>query len=241
MSAAISQKLEPEPPGIRLVLNVTGAGLLAAAVMLLAGYLGNSRFTAPADPVLQVSTRWVFGGFGGLCVGLAAACLLAKSTRLVAGLLLWMGINAAIYVLGCHWVGHATMGLYLMPLESTFGLPLWLGRWLLGALLISLLFAGGYPLLWPRLRRGLGLAEYLKMFCPACGGHIKFDLRNLGQMILCPHCQAAVTLRRPENLKIACGFCLGHVEFPTHALGRKIACPHCKRRLALELPERAVS
>ena len=76
----------------------------------------------------------------------------------------------------------------------------------------------------------------LKMPCPSCGGHIKFDTRNLGQKAACPHCQAMITLRKPENLKMACFFCKGHIEFPPHAIGEKMPCPHCKMDITLKEP-----
>jgi len=44
----------------------------------------------------------------------------------------------------------------------------------------------------------------MKMVCPACGGHVKFAVQNIGQQIPCPHCQASIILRKPdENLYTA--------------------------------------
>ena len=92
-------------------------------------------------------------------------------------------------------------------------------------------FAG----LW--LERGRArAAETQKLFCPACGGHIKFAIQNLGQKIPCPHCQKTITLRKPENLKMSCFFCQGHIEFPSHVIGEKISCPHCKMEITLKEP-----
>jgi predicted RNA-binding Zn-ribbon protein involved in translation (DUF1610 family) len=77
-------------------------------------------------------------------------------------------------------------------------------------------------------------AKFLKMSCPACGIHIRFDGRNLGQTIPCPYCQIAITLRKPGLLKMTCFFCKEHIEFPAYAIGEKIPCPHCKMDITLK-------
>jgi DNA-directed RNA polymerase subunit RPC12/RpoP len=80
-------------------------------------------------------------------------------------------------------------------------------------------------------------AGLMKMFCPACGGHVKFTAQNIGQQIPCPHCRVAIILRKPdENLKMSCVLCGGHVEFPPHALGQTIDCPHCAKTITLSRP-----
>jgi hypothetical protein len=80
--------------------------------------------------------------------------------------------------------------------------------------------------------RRYAAAGLMKMFCPACGGHLKFAAKNVGQQIPCPHCQKAITLREAdEKLKMTCILCGGHVEFPPHAIGQKISCPHCAKSI----------
>ena len=74
------------------------------------------------------------------------------------------------------------------------------------------------------------------MSCPVCGVHIRFDERNLGQKIPCPHCQKAITLRKLDLLKMACFFCQEHIEFPPHAIGEKMPCPHCHMDITLKEP-----
>jgi DNA-directed RNA polymerase subunit RPC12/RpoP len=76
----------------------------------------------------------------------------------------------------------------------------------------------------------------MKMVCPACGGHVQFAAPNVGQQILCPHCQKEMALREPENLKMTCVLCGGHIEFPPHAVGQKINCPHCAKSITLLRP-----
>jgi DNA-directed RNA polymerase subunit RPC12/RpoP len=66
--------------------------------------------------------------------------------------------------------------------------------------------------------------------------HIRFDERNLSQKIPCPHCQTAITLRKPDLLKMACFFCEENVEFPAQAIGEKMPCPHCNMDITLKEP-----
>jgi uncharacterized paraquat-inducible protein A len=99
-------------------------------------------------------------------------------------------------------------------------------------LIIIYLITGGIAIIWIE-RRKAHAAEFLKISCPACGGHIAFAIQNLGQQIPCPHCQAVIALRKPESLKMSCYFCKEHIEFPAHALGQKIPCPHCNRSITL--------
>jgi uncharacterized paraquat-inducible protein A len=103
--------------------------------------------------------------------------------------------------------------------------------------LTALASADCNSLAWLQLNQSnLEAAAPLRMSCPACGGHIKFSKRNLGQQTPCPHCQKAVTLRRDENLKMSCFFCNGHIEFPAHAIEQKLKCPHCHMDIGLKEP-----
>ena len=100
---------------------------------------------------------------------------------------------------------------------------------------VYLLLGSYMALLWLWLEsRKAKAAKFLKMSCPACGVHIRFDERNLGRKIACPHCQAAIALHRPGNLKMACYFCKEHIEFPSHAIGEKMPCPHCNMDITLK-------
>jgi uncharacterized paraquat-inducible protein A len=100
---------------------------------------------------------------------------------------------------------------------------------------LAYLVLGSYFMLaglWLQNRR-VASKDEVKISCPSCGGHVTFASQNLGQQIPCPHCQAIIALRKPENLKMSCYFCKEHIEFPAHALGRKISCPHCNRSITL--------
>jgi uncharacterized paraquat-inducible protein A len=98
------------------------------------------------------------------------------------------------------------------------------------------LFAGSVMILWSEYKAAKA-AESLKISCPACGGHVKFPIQNLGRQISCPHCQAAMVLQSPgETMKMTCVLCGGRVEFPVHAIGQKIPCPHCAKTITLLKP-----
>lgn len=124
--------------------------------------------------------------------------------------------------------------------------PLHLSRGLVGMLIAFsplYLLAGSFTAsgwLWLEGRPAQArkrAAEFLKMPCPSCGGHVKFSVQNLGRKIACPHCRKEMTLRKPEeNLKMACVLCGGHVEFPPHAVGQKILCPHYAKTITLLKP-----
>jgi DNA-directed RNA polymerase subunit RPC12/RpoP len=59
------------------------------------------------------------------------------------------------------------------------------------------LFAGSSALLvWRWLA---DTKEFLKIACPACGGHIAFPASGGGQQIDCPHCSARITLQKPTG------------------------------------------
>ena len=223
---------------IQWVMNVAGALLLGTALAAGIGYFADAYSTPALDPVLQWPARWVFSVFLTLCALSALVCLLMESIKLKAGLLFWLTCNVAIYYLGCRWTLGSTDKIsgWLTPLESAFHLPVVYIFWLVVALWLYLLLAILFTLLWPWLHRRLGLAEYLKMSCPTCGGHVKFSTSNLGRKIPCPHCETIIKLCRPDNLKMSCFFCAGHIEFPSHAIGEKMPCPHCKMDITLKEP-----
>jgi len=237
MSASTTESTTLMNKEIRIVWNLAGSLLFALAAILGVSFLGAGAFAAPADPVLLISTRWFFGGFVAVCVFVGAICLLAESDWLKTMLAFWLAGNMALYYLGCHWVGHlATFDVYLLPIESAFKLSPGWGRWLLMTSWLGLVVAGLVTYFWTRLRRRLGLADYIKMFCPACGGHVKFAAHDAGQKIPCPHCRKEIKLHQPGNLKMSCFFCSGHIEFPSHAIGEKMPCPHCNMDITLKEP-----
>jgi predicted RNA-binding Zn-ribbon protein involved in translation (DUF1610 family) len=185
--------------------------------------------------VLGIPLRYAVLLVGGLELLVAFICLFGRQTGLQLGWLGWLATNYLVYRIGlltmnCHpqatCVGSLTDPLHLSRGTTGFIIELMPFYLLLGS------YAAGIWL-WMEGRKAKS-AKFLKMSCPACGIHIRFDGRNLGQNISCPHCQTAITLRKPDLLKMTCFFCQEHIEFPSHALGEKIPCPHCKMDITLK-------
>jgi hypothetical protein len=218
-----------------------GSLLLALATALVLANLHKQPLDfVPAHELLfDLRLPVLFWIVAGILTIVALQCLFGRQTGLQLTLLLWMASNLVVYRLGLHYMG-AKGGVrgYLGELADVFGcstvtmtglLTLAVGYLLLGSLLSMLMERA-----WEIDKR---TNPSMKMICAQCGGHIQFSLRNLGQIIPCPHCEDNITLRHPdETLKIPCYFCHEHIEFPAHALGRKIKCPHCGKEIPLTEP-----
>ncbi len=214
--------------------RAAGLVLIGLAAAHLAGNQGH-LLIQPAEPVFQVSTRYLFWGLGACELAVGLACLLGSDLMLANGLVLWLTSSLLVYRLGLLDSGVATLRAYYLTMAHAFGvsagtLNIWFGSAIGGLWCGSGL---GVALLWQERRE---LRHSLKMSCPSCGVHISFATQNLGQQTSCPHCQARVTLRKAESLKMSCFFCHEHIEFPAHALGQKIHCPHCKMDITLKEP-----
>jgi hypothetical protein len=221
---------------VRHAINLAGALLAASAAAVLLCLLGGAGFVAPHDPLLGVPARLVLSVYAAVAAAVALACVLGRPSATKALLVLWLTLNVVVYVVATRWTGQREIA-YLADLAAVFHLQPATAARLAALAFVGMCCAGLVALLG--LWLGGYLAESRKMTCPACGGHIEFALRNLGQKIPCPHCRHEVTLRRPQNLKTNCFFCQGHIEFPAHAIGQKIHCPHCKRDITLKEPATA--
>jgi hypothetical protein len=189
-----------------------------------------------ADPVFGVSFPYVVLGFGIVSLVVASFCLFAGRRALSLGLLVWLSANVCLYRIGLWQMGWTQPYPFVSYLSNAWHISTHASGVFQNAITAYLL--GGGVICFIALRRGAANKEYLKMFCPACGGHIRFVMKNLGEKTSCPHCQIPVTLRQPdESLKISCFFCHGHIEFPAHALGTKMPCPHCQKDITLVEPK----
>ena len=186
------------------------------------------------DPVFGIPFRSLVLLVGIAEIIFACICLFISKRTLILGLLAWLVFNLAAYRIGLWtmgwphpyaWVAGLTNGLNFSPRLAD----------LIGSTALAYLFAGSVAMLWLE-RRTLKALQSIKMFCPACGGKIKFSVNNVGQKIPCPHCRKDTTLRKPDLLKMACFFCKEHIEFPAHAIGTKIPFPHCKMDITLKEP-----
>ena len=236
MSAAIRNYQRSGGGVPRHLINLAAALMLGAGVALMLGIRGGATFLPPRDPILLVSTHGVLSVFAGLSLAVGMFCLLGKPSITRALLIVWWALNAGVYALALRWDGHPEVfSAGLDSLARAFRLPPATAACLAAGLIAILLLAGLSSLLWLHFAGKLARPESShKMPCPACGGHIAFDSRNLGQSIPCPHCQRQITLRTLENLRMSCYFCRGHIEFPMHAIGTRLPCPHCKMDITLK-------
>jgi hypothetical protein len=238
---------------IRYFIITAGVILLAAALTRFLVAAGNAQVLALPDPMLGIPLRDAVLAVGAFELVVALICLLGKRVGLQVGWLAWLGTNYVVFWVGLVWQHCSPQGACIGSLTD----PLRIYHGTAGYILEFLPFGlalGSYAAvasLWfssdartARLGEARQLAArrdatagLMKMFCPACGGHVKFAAQNIGQQIPCPHCQAAITLRKPdENLKMTCVLCGGHVEFPAYAVGQKIPCPHCAKTITLLKP-----
>ena len=225
----------------RSFICTAGGVLLALSLVSLLGTTGSAQVLRLPDPLLGIPLRLTMLITGAMELVVALVCLFGQRRGLQTTLIAWLITDFAVYQIGMIWQGSHRQWGCLGNLSAT----LQISPHLANVVMISLfayLFLGAYAtLLWPWFakygevvlpRRQTSVS--LKMSCPACGVHIKFATQNLGQKIMCPQCQTAITLRKPDLLKMACFFCKEHIEFPTHSIGENIRCPHCKMDITLK-------
>jgi len=222
---------------IQLFSLSAGGILLAAALMRFLIATGNTQALSLPEPVLGIPLRDALLIIGGLELAVAIICLFGTQVKLQATCLVWLMTNCAVYWVCLVWMHlhpqNSCIGSLTDPLHLLHGMPGIITRCTPVYLLLdSYLAMIG---LWLEERRAQ-TARFLRMSCPACGIHLRFDSRNLGQRIPCPHCQKIITLRKSDLLKMSCFFCQEHIEFPPHAIGEKIPCPHCKMNITLKEP-----
>ncbi len=218
-----------------------GVILLAAAVNRFLIAFGNAQVLSLPEPMLGIPLRYAVLAVGAFELLVAVICLFGKRVGIQIGWLAWLATNYAVFWIGALAMHYQLQGTCLGSLTD----PLQLSRGTTGLVLAWIpvyLVAGSYTTLawvWVEHRaerlRQLAL-ESLKIPCPACGGHIGFARRNLGQKMPCPHCQKVIALEMPGTLKMTCVLCGGRVEFPSYAVGEKIPCPHCAKSITLLRP-----
>jgi predicted RNA-binding Zn-ribbon protein involved in translation (DUF1610 family) len=226
---------------IQYFILSAGAILLAAGLSRFLTAAHQAQVWALPDPVLGIPLRYSVLMVGMFELAVALICLFGKRIGLQIGWLAWLAINFLIFQIGtyamhCQWQGTG-IGSLTDPLQLTRGLT----GIIIGFIPIYLLLGSGTASFWlwfggraeSRLKEEV---KFIKMSCPDCGVHIRFESVRLGQQINCPQCRKSITLRQPGNLKMFCFFCQGHIEFPTHAAGLKLKCPHCDQDITLKEP-----
>jgi hypothetical protein len=223
---------------LKLFIHAAGGLLLAAAMQRFIIAAGSAPVLSLPDFFFFIPLRDAVLLVGGLELATALVCLYGRRVGFQLGLLAWMATNFAVYRLGLVAMAQHPQGTCIGSLTD----PLHFARGITGYIMELIPFclligsyAGGIWF-WLHDRRLREAAELLKMACPACGVHLKFSRQNVGQKTVCPHCEIAITLRKPDFLKMACFFCKEHIEFPAHATGEKLPCPHCGRDITLKEP-----
>lgn len=230
---------------VRYFILSAGVILLIAALSRLLIVFGNAQVLSLADPVLGIPLRYAVMLVAGLELAVALVCLFGKRLGFQVGWLSWLAViflvfQVCTFAMHRHWQ-TTCIGSLTDPLQLTRGL---MGV-IIGFIPIFLVLGTGSASVWLWLgkqaeARQREEAKSLKMSCPACGVHIRFESAHVGQQIDCPKCRAAVVLRRTgEMLKMACYFCHERIEFPPHALGDKLKCPHCSMDITLKDPAAA--
>jgi len=224
---------------IRAYTYSAGSLLLALATVLIVSNLRPKPidFVPGRDLVFNAPLPILYWILAGILVTAALLCLFGTNTTLQVRTLLVLAAYLAGYRIVLNFMG-ATGGLkgYIGGVAEPFGLSPGAMAGLLAAI-VGYLFVGSVIAIvisraeekWKRKNPNI------KMACPQCGGHIQFYARNLGRNTPCPHCDANITLRKPDDkLKMSCFFCKGPIEFPAHAMGQKLRCPHCNKDITLK-------
>ena len=231
-------------------IYISGALLLAAAILRALIACGDAPALSLPEPVLGIPLRYAVLATGGIEAAVALICIFGKRIGLQIGWLAWLGTSYVVLWLGLvcqHFSPQGScIGSLTDPLRLHHGASGYIFALMPFGLVLGSYAAAGTYWLAPQARK-VRSAEareqaaqrdaasgLIRMTCPGCGGHVKFASENLGRQISCPHCQAGVLLSKPEEyFKMTCVLCNGHVEFPPHALGRKIPCPHCEKTITL--------
>ncbi len=238
---------------IKPFILCAGGLLLAGALVRFRIAVSGAQVLALANPMLGIPLRYAVLMVGVVELAVALICLFGRRVGLQLGWLVWLGTSYVVFWSALLWqhfppqgtcIGSLTDPLRIYPGTTGHVLQLLPFCLALGsyAAVASLWFSAEARTARLAVARQFAAqrdatAGLMKMVCPACGGHVQFHAQNIGQKIPCPHCQAAITLRQPDNnLKMTCILCGGHVEFPPHAVGQRISCPHCAKTITLLAP-----
>lgn len=212
--------------------------LSAGGILALGGandvldLFGESQVWDLSDPLFGAPFRYLLPLAGVAELFVAWLCLFTNKRTLSLGLVAWLVIDFAAYRVVLWTMGWYHPWAFVARLTEMSNISPLAADGIAAIILIYLLIGSG-EILWSEHKTAPAI-NFLKMSCPACGGHIDFSKENLGREISCPHCQKNIILRKPGLLKMTCFFCKEHIEFPAHALGQSISCPHCRMDIRLK-------
>ena len=179
------------PESKRFVILAGGVLALAGATRVWEGLQHHQVLHLP-DPLSGISFRYLLLGIGAAELLTAWLCLFTRRQRLSLWLLVWLVFDSLVYRAGLWSMGWPHPWVFVGGLADLLHVsPLWADGLLL--VLDLCLLAGGAKLLLTRqekLEPG-----YLKVTCSMCGGRTAFSPQWANQVISCPHCGAAMTLR----------------------------------------------
>jgi hypothetical protein len=200
---------------MKFFIKSAGTILLAAALARFLIAAGNASFLSLPDPALGIPLRYGVLTVGGIELVIALICLFGRSVSFQSAWLAWLATNFIIFQAGLFWMHCHPQATCIGSLTD----PLHLSRGTTGMILAAVpiyLAVGGYVALLQLwfVKGGNALqsiaaersedrstqsahAEFLKISCPFCSGHIAFPMYGLGQTIACPHCAKGITLQMP--------------------------------------------
>ena len=164
---------------MQMFTDSAGALLLALGLALLLANLSSLGLHQPHDPILGLTMDTAFWICGGLLVAFSLLCFFAKNRWLRLALILWLAVDFAVYQFGLHSMGltHGFGG-YLGSLAGAFGVTPRTAEWGLNVLFGYLLLGSCACAVWIWVQKPG--KHSLKMTCAACGGHVAFTDKDLG-------------------------------------------------------------
>ncbi len=176
------------------LLSVGGILALNGTSNVLAVF-GKSPMLDLPDPLFGISFRCLILLAGLVELIVAFLCLFTNKETLSLGLIAWLAANFTVYrvglwTMGWHhpyaWLAGLMGGLDISPLMADAVMTVTLAYLLIGGIAMLLI-----------KRPTAQAAEFLKMSCVSCEGHIAFPAHAVGQKIPCPHCAKTITLSNP--------------------------------------------
>jgi hypothetical protein len=170
--------------------------------------VGNAQLLSLPDPVLGIPLRYAVLAVGTLELALALFCLFGKTTSFQVLWVVWLSGDYILYKCAAFWM-------HCKPQTTCIGAltnPLHLATENMGLSIECLPYLGVIGGLWALLcfwreTASAKTPAFIKMFCPSCGGKIRFPGADLGRRLACPLCKSKIQLRKPEFLRMSCAFC----------------------------------
>ena len=118
-----------------MILIITGLAKLWTG-------LGDSKFLAVADPIVEISFKHLMLAVGIAEIAIALVCFFSKRQTLALALVAWLSTNFVVYRLGLWWVGwkkpcnclgNLTDALHISPTVADNIMKVVLGYLLIGS------------------------------------------------------------------------------------------------------------